>query len=232
MPVNTDRIHYLFNRYMQKACTREELQELFAYIAQPENRAMLEQLMDTEYEVLQPLAAANETDWEYIFQQVTQTGENKIIPLDNRNRFRWTRIAAAAVVVLALGLGGYWFISRFATNKLVKKEQPVQQSASDVQPGGNKAVLTLADGSTITLDSAQNGKLAEQGSSNVMKSNNGLVSYSTPISPSTGGGRGEVVYNMLATPKGGQYQLILPDGSKVWLNAASSIRYPTAFAGD
>jgi ferric-dicitrate binding protein FerR (iron transport regulator) len=212
---------------MQKACTREELQELFAYIAQPENQAELEQLMDTEYDVLQPLAAANETDWEYIFQQVTQTGENNIIPLDNRNRFRWTRVAAAAVVVLTLGLGGYWFISRFATNKVVKKEQPVQQPAPDVQPGSNKAVLTLADGSTITLDNAHNGKLAEQGTTTVLKSNNGVA-----YAPSTGGGRGEAVYNMLATPRGGQYQLILPDGSKVWLNAASSIKYPTAFAGD
>ncbi len=225
MPVNTDRIQYLFNRYMHKACTREELQELFAYIAQPENRAMLEQLMDTEYEVLQPLAAANETDWEYIFQQVTQTGENNIIPLDNRNRFRWTRIAAAAVVVLALGLGGYWFISRFATNKVVKKEQPAQQPASDVQPGGNKAVLTLADGSTITLDSAQNGKLAQEGSARVMKEGASLKYEANNTSSA-------VTYNMLATPKGGQYQLILPDGSKVWLNAASSIKYPTAFAGD
>src|SRR5687767_10795875 len=147
MPVNTDRIQYLFDRYMQKTCTREELQELFAYITQPENRAVLEQLMDTEYDVLQPLAAANETDWEHIFQQVTQTGEeDQVIPLDNRNRFRWTRVAAAAVVVGALAMGGYWFISRFANNTVVKKEQPAQQPATDVQPGGNKAILKLSDG--------------------------------------------------------------------------------------
>ena len=226
MSVSTDRLQYLFGQYTQKACTREELQELFTYIAQPENRALLEKLMDSEYDVLQPLAAAKETDWEYIFQQATQTGEGKVIPLDNRNRFQWTRIAAAAVVVLALGLGGYWFINRLWGNKVAKNGQSVPLGKQDVQPGGNKAVLTLADGTTITLDSVQNGKLAQQGSTNVMKSNNGLVSYSRPISPS------ETVYNMLSTPRGGQYQLILPDGSKVWLNAASSIRYPTAFAGE
>ena len=235
MPVNTDRIQYLFNRYMQKTCTREELQELFAYIAQPENRAILEQLMDTRYEVLQPLAAANETDWEYIFQQVTQTGENNVIPLDNRNRFRWTRVAAAAVVVLALGLGGYWFLSRFAKDKVVKKEQPVQQPEKDVQPGGNKAILKLSDGKTIVLDNAQNGLLAQQGNANIIKQNDGELIYNRED-----GANGKpftidhspLTYNMLATPRGGQYQLILPDGSKVWLNAASSIRYPTAFAGD
>jgi transmembrane sensor len=234
MPVNTDRIQYLFNRYMQKACTRVELQELFAYIAQPENRAMLEQLMDTEYEVLQPLAAANETDWEYIFQQVTQTGENNVIPLDDRNRFRWTRVAAAAVVVLALGLGGYWFLNRLAKNNVAKTPGPVHQPIGDVLPGGNKAVLTLADGSTITLDSAHNGTLAQQGNMTVANKV-GQLQYSPstgePV-PTSREGKGEAVYNMLATPKGGQYQLILPDGSKVWLNAASSIRYPTAFAGD
>jgi transmembrane sensor len=235
MPVNTDRIQYLFNRYMQKTCTREELQELFAYIAQPENRAVLEQLMDTRYEILHPLAAANETDWEYIFQQVTQTGENNVIPLDNRNRFRWTRVAAAAVVVLALGLGGYWFLSRFAKDKVVKKEQPVQQPVQDVQPGGNKAILKLSDGNTIVLDNAQNGLLAQQGNTNIIKQNDGKLIYNRED-----GASGKpftidhslLTYNMLATPRGGQYQLILPDGSKVWLNAASSIRYPTAFAGE
>src|SRR5687768_6021743 len=120
MSVNTDRIQYLFRQYQQKTCTREELQELFAVIAQPENRALLEQLMDAEYDVLQPLAAANETDWEFIFQQVTQTGADNVYPLDNKNRFRWARVAAAAIVVLALGLGGYWFINRWAKNNVAK----------------------------------------------------------------------------------------------------------------
>jgi ferric-dicitrate binding protein FerR (iron transport regulator) len=230
MSVNTDRIQYLFRRYTQKTCTREELQELFVCIAQPENRALLEQMMDSEYDVLQPLAAANETDWEYIFQQVTQTKEGTVFPLDNKNRFRWARVAAAAVVVLALGIGGYWFFNRLAKNNVAKSPGPVQQPIGDVQPGGNKAVLTLADGSVITLDSAHNGLLAKQGATTVLKSNNGVA-----YAPSTGGGRGEAgeaVYNMLATPRGGQYQLVLPDGSKVWLNAASSIRYPVAFAGN
>jgi len=226
MSVNTDRIQYLFNRYMQKTCTREELQELFTFISQPENRAMLEQLMDTEYEALQPLAAANETDWEYIFQQVTQTKEGNVFPLEHKNRFRWVRVAAAAVVVLALGVGGYWFLNRLAKNNVAKNHGPVQQPIGDVQPGRNKAVLTLADGSVITLDSAQNGLLTRQGNINVVKNKNGEVEYQ-----STGHEQAAVSWNILATPKGGQYQLVLPDGSKVWLNAASSIRYPVAFTG-
>jgi transmembrane sensor len=234
MSVNTDRIQYLFRQYTQKTCTREELEELFTYIARPENRAFLEQLMNTEYEVLQPLAAANDTDWEYIFQQATQAGEGTIIPLDNRNRFQWMRIAAAAVVVLALGLGGYWFINRLGNNKVAKHEQPVQQE-QDVQPGGNKAILKLSDGNTIVLDNAQNGLLAEQGNANIIKQNDGELIYNREEDvngkPFTID-HSPLTYNTLATPKGGQYQLVLPDGSKVWLNAASSIRYPTAFAGN
>src|SRR5690242_14376825 len=102
MSVNTDRIQYLFGRYLQKTCSREELQELFDCIALPENRVLLEQLMDSEYEVLQPLAAAGETDWENIFQQVVNTTGDNVYPLDNKRRLPWVRIAAAAVVVLAI----------------------------------------------------------------------------------------------------------------------------------
>ena len=107
MTANTDRIHYLFEQYMRRACTREELQELFAFIAQPEYRPLLEQLMDAEYEVLQPLAAAEDIDWEHIYQQVTQIAGDNIIPLDNKSRFRWTRVAVAASVIIAFACQGH-----------------------------------------------------------------------------------------------------------------------------
>src|SRR5689334_3259377 len=117
MSVNTGRIEYLFERYLQKTCSREELQELFDCIARPENRALLEQLMDARYEVLQPLAAAAETDWENIFQQVVNTTGDNVYPLDKKQRFQWTRIAAAAVIVLALGIAGYWLLNRPAKDR-------------------------------------------------------------------------------------------------------------------
>src|SRR5699024_1421277 len=84
-----------------------------------------------------------------------------------------------------------------------------------------------ANGQTIMLDSAQIGQLASQGNSRIAKADSGLLTYSS----AGAGGAGEVTYNTLSVPKGGQYRLKLPDGSKVWLNSASSIHYPTAFTG-
>ncbi|HEX6431930.1 MAG TPA: FecR domain-containing protein, partial [Niastella sp.] len=101
---------------------------------------------------------------------------------------------------------------------------------NDVAPGGNKAILTLGDNSTIVLDSAGNGQLAQQGSSVVSKTKEGELKYESGIP--AGREQSAITYNTLSTPRGGQYQLVLPDGSKVWLNAASSVRFPTAFVGN
>jgi ferric-dicitrate binding protein FerR (iron transport regulator) len=96
---------------------------------------------------------------------------------------------------------------------------------NDVPPGGDKAVLTLADGSTIVLDDAQNGNLTQQGNTKVIKLN-GKLAYDPAKA-----GAGEIVYNTISTPRGGKYQIELPDGTQVWLNAASSLHFPTAFIG-
>lgn len=91
-------------------------------------------------------------------------------------------------------------------------------------PGSDRATLTLADGTVIPLDSAGNGTLAQQGNTQIVNSN-GALSYNA------GGQTDRVMYNTVVTPHGGQYQLTLADGSKVWLNAASSVRFPTTFQG-
>jgi ferric-dicitrate binding protein FerR (iron transport regulator) len=143
---------------------------------------------------------------------------------------RWMRIAAAASVLLVLGVAAYWLIRTRET----KPGTTTIATTKDISPGGNKAILILADNSTIVLDSAANGKLAQQGTAIVTKSNDGQLSYAPLALPASREGRGEskeVSYNTLRTPRGGQYQLVLPDGSKVWLNAATSITYPTAFPG-
>jgi ferric-dicitrate binding protein FerR (iron transport regulator) len=98
---------------------------------------------------------------------------------------------------------------------------------TDVAPGTNKAILTLASGKQIVLDNASKGNLATEGATNIIQLNNGELAYEA----GSGGSAGAVAYNTIATPKAGQYVIQLPDGSKVWLNAASSLRFPVVFTG-
>jgi ferric-dicitrate binding protein FerR (iron transport regulator) len=136
------------------------------------------------------------------------------------------RVAAAAVLIL-FACGGYLSI-----RSARKGDADIAASSAfrnDIAPGSNRAVLTLASGKQIGLDSIGNGLLASQGNSSIIKLDSGVLSYTRQRARKTK--PGAVAYNTLTTPRGGQYQLVLPDGSKVWLNAASSIHFPTAFTG-
>jgi transmembrane sensor len=135
------------------------------------------------------------------------------------NRYRWS--AAAAIFLLIIS-------SIFFLTTRKEQENIVQNNTypQDRLPGGERAVLTLSDGSVILLDSAGNGVLAKQGSTEIIKRKDGQLVYSGSDKK-----QDEIVYNLLQTPRGGQYNITLPDGSKVWLNAASSLKYPVSFAG-
>ncbi|MEC5142982.1 FecR domain-containing protein [Chitinophaga sp. 212800010-3] len=145
-----------------------------------------------------------------------------------RRLSRLRRLSAAAAAVLLLVGGNLYWRNRYS--RTPEKGRPVvsRPLLQDAVPGGNKAVLTLADGTQVTLDSTANGNIAQQGNTKIVKLGSGLLAYKNP----TTGHQEGVVYNMLSTPRGGEYQLTLPDGTRVWLNAASSLRYPAAFAGN
>lgn len=165
-----------------------------------------------------------------IMQQIDAPGatgkrvlfRGKIPETQPAKRGKEWRIAAAACILVLLSAGTWLFFARAPeqTGPLVS----TVQTGQDVLPGGHKAVLTLADGQNIVLDNAPNGLLAQQGPAKVVKESEEKVTYTTP-----GTAPGEVIYNTLTTPKGGQFQVQLPDGTEVWLNAASSIRFPTGF---
>lgn len=165
-------------------------------------------------------AALKEAMYRQIAANMWSTGAT-VIPIKRKS---YSLVAAAAVLLTLIGAGSYfWLFNKPATLPPVTGTARVKPR--DLPPGRDAAVLTLADGKTIILDSAS-GTISQQGSATV-NNTKGMVSYS----PSTADGREGPVYNTVSTARGNQYQLILADGSKVWLNSASSLRFPTSFTG-
>ncbi|RFS19961.1 FecR family protein [Chitinophaga silvatica] len=129
---------------------------------------------------------------------------------------------AAAAAVLLMGMATTWYFAKPTETTILVKNTP------DILPANNKATLQLADGSVITLDSTVNGTLEKEKNAAVINDSKGkgVLAYNQQTVTST------VSYNKITTPKGGEFQIVLPDGTHVWLNAASSLRYPTAFIGN
>jgi ferric-dicitrate binding protein FerR (iron transport regulator) len=248
--MSSERITHLLNSYSSRSVTASEEEELFQWIATTDDGAPLKnhllQLADNE---ALP-AGYDEVDSQGMMKRICDRirawesagyrSDDTVAPTADlksaantlstspppAHRVHFLRTAwfrYAAILLLIAGTATLLYVNNQPSKNL-------KQSAltPDIIPGGNKAILTLADGSTILLDSAANGSLAKQGNTKIIKLDAGQLSYS----PSLAGNRGEpTLYNTIATPRGGQYQVLLPDGSKVWLNAASSIKFPTAFTG-
>lgn len=134
----------------------------------------------------------------------------------------WKKLAVAATILLCIGLSFYFYPGI--------QPVPISQTVkiNPIIPGGSKAFLTLSNGKKISLTDAINGKLAEQSGIQITKTAAGMLVYQVIDKPSQSGIPN---YNTIETPQGGEYQLILPDGSKVWLNSASSLTFPASFNG-
>ena len=230
MSENQLKLRYLLGQLSNNEITRAEFDELFALV----NRDEYEE--DIKAVLIEGLG--NEPLPEALEQERLNTVLRGIIINDQglqqaetpvRRMILWKRLAAVAAILLLIGAGIWFGVVRAPKKELVTNDKKATLPTKDVEPGGNKAILTLGDNSTIVLDNAANGQLAQEGSTSVMKSKDGLISYSHPTGKEGGA---EAAWNTLTTPRGGQYQLVLPDGSKVWLNAASSIKFPAAFTGN
>ena len=218
--MSTDRIKYLVRNYAANSATAEEVEELFDWLRQhSEDEAIHAELAEMAATTV-PNQQYDPAYWEPFISKVLEGKENTAQPAVHRIhllRRAWFRYAAAAVLIIAVGVVAYMAFS--------DRQQPKPVIAvvktDDVLPGRERAVLTLGNGKTIELDSAQ-GNIVKEGALTV-NNQNGRLGYE--------GKDKEVQYHTLSTPKGGLYQLRLPDGTDVWLNAASSITYPTAFTG-
>ena len=192
----------------------------------PEEKAEFDQWYEAFDDTRMP-ALAGETPEvlrQRLYAEIMRKGriQQKVVKTAPMRRY-W---AAAAAVVLLIGGLTWIYIMQAPRPLVVMNDRPAVDTV--IVPGGNKAVLTLANGTTMILDSAKNGLLAMQGTTGVVKKDDGAISYERGGSA---GGRGDLLYNTVTTPKGGQYVVTLPDGTRVWLNATSSIRFPTAFTG-
>jgi len=219
MPPSSIRLRYLLQQYAADICTRQELLELLRAIDDSKNDQELEGSLQAIWHDLTGSDAAPEVDRERVFSNIIS---DPAFGASGTRRLWFRKMAAAAVFLLLVG-GGAYFISLHPSQKTAPAPT---RAIAEVHPGGNKAILTLADGSTIVLDSSHNGELGQQGNTRLIKLDSGQLAYRI----SAAGGRvTPLQYNTIATPRGGQYQVVLPDGTKVWLNASSSLRFPTAF---
>lgn len=212
------RFEILLQAYINDSLNSEELAELNELIDANESLLQISILKDLQQNSFAGLTDAEQRQKMYTNILKRTRKSNRVIPL-------WTKIAAAAIIVVVFSIV-YFYSNHNPQKQIAKTETQQQRFKNDVAPGGNKAVLTLANGSQIILDSAANGTLTQQGNTKIIKLDSGQLSYNTSDVKST-----EVLYNTISTPRGGQYQIVLSDGSKVWLNAASSLRFPAFFTG-
>jgi len=207
MPDNQqqDRINFLAKKWREGTISPEEKKEFDAWYDSKDNTFEL---------------TRNETRGQTenrLYNNILEKGN-----IQKRRTVRlWPRIAAAASIIVALSICGYFMLHQ------QQGAQQVAQNKNDIAPGGNKATLTLSDGKKIILSDARNGKIASQGQILVNKTADGQVEYQNAAG--TQNNAGEVAWNTLEVPRGGQYHLTLIDGTQVWLNSGSKLVYPSAF---
>lgn len=209
----------LFAKYLAGNGTREEMHIFWQMVS--DNPALLQEPLDTWWEkTAEPEVLRTTEEWNLLQAQIYERAASwemneragKVVGMR-----RWKWVAASVLVILSASI--FWMVSR--------KNEPsielVQSKVETINPGRTGALLQLADGRTISLDSLNDGQVAEEGGAKVIYAD-GNISYQ-----SSGTTSGKELLNTMSTPKGRQFQLQLPDGSRAWLNAASSITYPVAF---
>jgi len=214
----------LIDRFIAERLTPDELPQFFRFLENEDFRTRYAGRIDMDLLEEAWLGWSNEQQAGRLYNNILQAGN---IPVSNTpvRKMGWTRYAAAAIILLA-GIAVYRYTLKRPvreTTAPVIAQAPIVQ---DIPPGRNKAVLILGDKSVLPLDSLANGSAVLQGGMKIVKEGNGKIDY---LPAQTGDAHDIIPKNSVRTPRGGQYQLALSDGTSVWLNAASSITYPARF---
>ncbi|HEY8956487.1 FecR family protein [Chitinophaga sp.] len=210
----------LLQKYLDGSISEPESKELFERLKENaiEDNAALDALLQKVYnESFTEAPAISAEASRRILERLVATVQPVHTETPVRRMPSWWRYAAAAVLIIAVAATAVWLL-----NPPKKKTPSFAENVSpsgEILSGSSRAILQLANGEEILLDSAR-GNIVDNGNFHV-SNNSGKLNYK--------GNAGKAEHHTLTTPRGGQYQLQLPDGTVVWLNAASSITYPTAF---
>ncbi|MBN9384960.1 MAG: FecR domain-containing protein [Chitinophagaceae bacterium] len=223
----------LIERFISERLTPDELPLFFRFLEEEDFQRRYAGRIDMDLIEETWLGWSNGQQADRLYNNILQAGN---IPVRDKaiagsenihtiKRTRWTRYAAAALLLLA-GLAVYRYGTKNHITQIAHVTPPPSPVMQDVLPGQNKAILILGDKSVVPLDSLANGATVLQGGMKIVKEAGGKIDYVPAQGP---GQDGVIPRNTVRTPRGGQYQLVLSDGTRVWLNAASSITYPARF---
>lgn len=216
----------LFARFLENRCSEEEIMLLMEYAEKEEHREifseMINQVATDDHPAEEDLYAMHKEVIDGVVARITPP-----VLVRKVKARRWLPYQVAAAVAFLLLAGGVWrWYSRSPSTIQVAQHTVAHTPANDAAPAGKKAILILANGASVTLDSISSGLLTHQGQTQIIKAAGGSLVYTAEA-----GASAEPLYNSIITPRGGQYQVTLSDGTKVWLNAASTLRFPAAFTG-
>src|SRR6185312_9212002 len=195
MPVS--RLEYLFECYLNQNCSENEEAELMSLLADPENKIQFQKLIDEVIEKTGAEAQMPDHVAASILKNIIDADVKNEITVKSKNVFTitWIKVAAAACVILFISSFAYWLFLHPAKDKLIATTMARNAKQSPIRPGGNHAILTMADGRSIVLDSAQNGNIVSGNSK--IKKQGALLVYDGTKASNQGS---PISYNTLATP--------------------------------